>query len=307
MGNTSIDPPAAVLALIRGAVDRARIQAALRARYDVRFVADRAEMLAVLATRHQPVAAIIVETSLSGGASACELVRVICSSPHAPPVLAWCHGRADLRDIVLAGVRELLFADVDESPFVLRSLIDSAQVGHAGERAAMALLRILPPKLAPFVRHVTSHPETQRVSDVAIALGCNRKSLHNQSAAARVPAPQELLGWCRLAVAAELLAGSQRTIESVALQLDFPSDTALRNMMKRYTGMPASEIRTRGGARRIAQCLVAAIGAFREAHIKGVPAASSAAHGPYAPRLRLHRSAAATPSRPAEAVRARSG
>lgn len=39
------------------------------------------------------------------------------------------------------------------------------------------------------------------------------------------------------------------------MQLDFPSDTSLRNMMKRYTGLKASEVRERGGA----QCVVAAL------------------------------------------------
>ena len=51
------------------------------------------------------------------------------------------------------------------------------------------------------------------------------------------------------------MASTCRTIESIALQLEFPSDTSLRNMMKRYTGLKASEVRQRGGAR----CVVAAV------------------------------------------------
>ena len=91
--------------------------------------------------------------------------------------------------------------------------------------------------------------------EVAYALGYHRKTLVNHCSQAEFLPPHELLCWCRLAVAGELIATSCRSIESVALQLGFPSDTSLRNMMKRYTGMRASEVRERGGAR----CVVVAL------------------------------------------------
>jgi transcriptional regulator GlxA family with amidase domain len=77
----------------------------------------------------------------------------------------------------------------------------------------------------------------------------------NHLRAAAAPPPQELLAWCRLSVVAELLSTTPRTIESIALQLDFPSDTALRNMMKRYTGLRATDVRTRGGIRCVMDAL----------------------------------------------------
>ena len=62
-----------------------------------------------------------------------------------------------------------------------------------------------------------------------------------------VPPPQELLAWCRLGVVGYLLGTTSLSVESIAQQLDFPSDTALRNLVKRYTGLRATEIRERGG------------------------------------------------------------
>ena len=64
---------------------------------------------------------------------------------------------------------------------------------------------------------------------------------------------------CRYLVAAD---GGRSYIRQ-ALQLDFPSDTALRNMIKRYTGLRASEIRARGGMRAILDAFGAAVRAHR--------------------------------------------
>jgi hypothetical protein len=41
-------------------------------------------------------------------------------------------------------------------------------------------------------------------------------------------------------------------VEQVALLLDFPSGTSLRNMMKRYTGLRSREVRENGGV----QCVL---------------------------------------------------
>ena len=50
-------------------------------------------------------------------------------------------------------------------------------------------------------------------------------------------------------MAARLLEDPGRTIEQVALKLDFASGTALRNMFKRYTGLRTTEVRENGGVR----------------------------------------------------------
>ena len=54
-----------------------------------------------------------------------------------------------------------------------------------------------------------------------------------------------------------MLTSTTHTIDAIAMRLDFPSDTALRNMIKRYTGLRASEVRARGGM----QCILEAFDA----------------------------------------------
>ena len=248
-----------VFVLMLGKVERARVTTALRSAYDLHFVERGCELLALVKRERSNVAAVLLEMRDTDGRSTCDIVSQIAVSELSPPVLAYCRiggeQSGEIRNFVLAGVRELVFEGVDDVGVALRSVLSSAQMAHVGERVANALLTTLPPILGPFVRYVTAHPETQRVTDVAEALGYNRKTLVNHCAQAAAPPPQELLAWCRLSVVAELLSTTPRTIESIALQLDFPSDTALRNMMKRYTGLRATDVRTRGGIRCVMDAL----------------------------------------------------
>jgi AraC-like DNA-binding protein len=142
----------------------------------------------------------------------------------------------------------LLFHGIDDSGTALRDVLAMARQASVGEVVASALTPLVPERVWPFVRHVTAHPaESQRVAGVARALGHHRKTLVNHCAQAGLPSPQELLAWCRLAVIGHLLGTSKCTIEAISQQLDFPSDTALRNLVKRYVGMKASEVRAGGG------------------------------------------------------------
>ncbi|MEO8336351.1 MAG: AraC family transcriptional regulator [bacterium] len=256
---TTLRADGTVFALVLGRLERAKITAALRGEYDVRFVERGCELLNLVKGACSNVAAVMLEMRDADGRSTCDVVSQISVSKLSPPVLAYCRAGAEqsgeIRNFVLAGVRELVFDGIDDVGVALRSLLSSAQVSLIGERVADAMLATLPPILGPFVRYVTAHPETQRVADVADALGYNRKTLVNHCAQAIAPPPQELLAWCRLSVVAELLCTTPRTIESIAFQLDFPSDTALRNMMKRYTGLCASDVRARGGVRCVLDAL----------------------------------------------------
>lgn len=248
-----------VIALVLGTAERARIRASLRGRYDVQFAERSFELVRFVRNAQLAVAAVILETHDADARSTCDIVRQIADSEMAPPVLAYCRLGAEhagaIRSFVLAGVHELVFEGIDDAGVALRAALESAQRTQIGERAATALMMTLPPALGAFVRYVTAHPNTQRVGDIAGALGYHRKTLVTHCAQAIAPPPQELLAWCRLSVVAELLRTTSRTIESIAIQLDFPSDTALRNMMKRYTGLRASDVRERGGMRCVIHAL----------------------------------------------------
>ena len=66
------------------------------------------------------------------------------------------------------------------------------------------------------------------------------------------------------------LGTTTRTVERIALQLDFASDTALRNMIKRYTGMRAQDLRHSDGASVVLAHLTRALAAHRDSHAADV-------------------------------------
>jgi AraC-like DNA-binding protein len=253
-------PEQVVIALVHGPAERARIASTLRARaMEVTFVDRTTELSDAVMQARAPIAAIIVEVRDANGRPVHEIVEDLHAGGTGTPLVAYCRPGAehssDIRALVLAGAHQLLFHGIDDAGIALRHILDAAQQASVGERAAEELMHVVPAKLAPIVSHVTRYPATQRVSQVADALGYHRRTLVNHCAQAEFLSPHELLCWCRLAVAGELMARSCRTIESIANQLDFSSDTGLRNMMKRYTGLKASEVRERGGAR----CVVSAL------------------------------------------------
>jgi len=253
-------PEQLVIGLVHGPAERARIASTLRARaMEVTLVERVTELTDAVMRARAPIAAIIVEVRDVDGRPVHEIVEDLHAGGTGTPLVAYCRPGAehssDVRALVLAGAHQLLFHGIDDAGIALRHIIEAAQQASVGERAAEELMSVVPPKLAPIVSHVTRYPATQRVSQVADALGYHCKTLVNHCAQAAFLSPHELLCWCRLAVAGELMARSRRTIESIANQLDFSSDTGLRNMMKRYTGLRASEVRERGGAR----CVVSAL------------------------------------------------
>jgi len=79
----------------------------------------------------------------------------------------------------------------------------------------------------------------------------HRKTLAARLARAGMPTPLALIGWCRLLAAARAMEEGGRTLEQVALRLEFPGAAALRNMLARYTGLSPREVRRRGGVQSV--------------------------------------------------------
>ncbi|MDB4900594.1 MAG: Helix-turn-helix, AraC protein [Gemmatimonadetes bacterium] len=252
-----------VLVLVIGAAERARVRAALRSRYEVQFVDKIVELTQGVSSAPSPLAGIIVESRDLEGRSTHDAIRQLRGGPAAVPLVGYCRPQAEsgreIQALILSGVHELIYEGADDAGVALRAVLASAQRAEVGARAASALEARFPRRLWSLVRHATAHPDIQSVAALADALGYNRRTLVNHCADEGYPPPQELLTWCRLVVVGELLASTTRTIESIALQLDFPSDTALRNKIKRYTGLRASEVRARGGMRCVLDALDVAL------------------------------------------------
>ncbi|MGH7653749.1 MAG: helix-turn-helix domain-containing protein [Gemmatimonadaceae bacterium] len=166
----------------------------------------------------------------------------------------------DLFDAGRAGIDGLVIVDQDDSPLQLRSVIEQAEAsGVAG------LIRHRLGSLQPLVRdavlvavtrahmRLTSH----RLADI---LATSRRTLVAKLAHDHFPPPQKLISWGRLVVAAQMLEDRNRSADSVARILDFPSGGAFRNTCQRYLGASPQEIRAKGGAAFVVDAFLKSVG-----------------------------------------------
>jgi AraC-like DNA-binding protein len=146
------------------------------------------------------------------------------------------------------GFDAIIVAGHDDAPRAIQEVIERAMargvgellrpvVGGASSVARDATLAVV----ARAFEHLT--PES-----LARLLGVRRRALTERLAEAGLPAPQRLIAWGRLIMAARLLEDPDRKVDAIALTLDFPSGSAFRNACQRYLGCTPNEARERGGA-----------------------------------------------------------
>jgi AraC-like DNA-binding protein len=260
-----------LVALVLGCDERRRLNDAVRNRADVRFVERLDELLLTLRTEEQPILALLVEPRDRDDRPVAGTVRSLRQRLPTKPIIGYCRigyeHSASIRELAVAGVHELVFRGVDDSGVVLRSVLSSAAHTTAADAMLTELLPLIPEPLHPFIQFCLKSPQhAHSVGGVAGALGINRKTLVNYCARADLPSPGKLLSWSRLVLAAHYLATTTRTVEGIALQLDFASDTALRNMIKRYTGLRAQDLRHGDGASVVLAHLRRALASHRDSH-----------------------------------------
>ena len=152
------------------------------------------------------------------------------------------------REFALAGAHQLVFEGVDNTAATLAQAVADARRECTADVVFAALQPLVPPSLHAMVHAVVSRPhEVTTVTRLASALAVHRKTLVNHCARVGFLPPAALIAWCRLAVVGYLLERTGATVEHIALGLEYPSHTALRNLVKRYTRLRATDIRQHGG------------------------------------------------------------
>lgn len=262
-----------VAALIRDPLSRARLTDALRGDAAVRDCNRLSEVTTMIEEGLASLA--VIDHRDWDGSSTLPGIRRLRDDYPSVPIVMYLPWSSDLgpavMDYVKAGVSQLVFHGVDDLRAALRGTLDAALDQVSAVMLGAELEPLVPPNVLPFLRYCLEHARRDiTVEEVAGAMGVHRKTLVDRLKAAHLPSPRAVIGWTRLLVAARVLEDPGRTVEQVALQLDFPSGTALRNMCKRYTGLRMSEVRQNGGVR----CLVHAF--------KRELAAVSAGHRPSA-------------------------
>lgn len=261
-----------VAALVRDPRARARLADALRGEATIRDCDRLSEVLAMVETGLASI--VIVDHRDYDGTSTLPAVKHLIENFPSIPVVMYValsnESSSQVLEYARAGVSQLVFQGVDDLRTPLRAAVNTA-MDHA---SALALVdefdRLVPANLIPFLRYALEHARRDiGVEEAATAMGIHRKTLVDRLRAASLPSPRTILGWSRLLMAARLLDDPGRTVEQVALKLDFPSGTALRNMFKRYTGLRTSEVRENGGVRCVLHAFKRQLAAATAGHSRG--------------------------------------
>ncbi|HEX6313364.1 MAG TPA: helix-turn-helix domain-containing protein [Gemmatimonadaceae bacterium] len=244
-----------VAALVRDPVSKARLSDALRTEASVRYCDRLTEVLTLVEAGLASL--IVVDHRDFDGSPTLPAVRRLHEAYPSVPIVMYLPMSAAVSGAVMeyarAGVSQLVFQGVDDLKPALRSAVDAAIDQASAAALAEQFEPHIPAAVMPFLRYCLEHARRDiSVEEVAAAMGVHRKTLVERLRAARLPSPRTMIGWSRLLIASRMLDDPGRTIEQVALKLDFPSGAALRNMFKRYTGLRTSEVRQNGGVR----CLV---------------------------------------------------
>lgn len=237
-------------ALIWDPSSRARLQDALRGQATVRFCERQHELLTLLENNLASV--VVLDMRDREGNSTLATVRHFREAFPSVPVVLYCaispETSREVLEFARAGVNDLVLRGVDDLRFPLRTALSTA-ADHCSARSILRELEpLVPPSIMPMLRFCLENGRRSlTVEDVADALGVHRKTLVDRLTTAGMPTPSAVIAWCRLLVSARLLEDPGRSIEQVALLLDFPSGTSMRNMVKRYTGLRPGEVRENGG------------------------------------------------------------
>lgn len=239
-----------IVALMTDRDGRARVAAGARGAAAVRFCATVGDALA--AALGPDVGMILVAPRDGAGVPTDGLIATLRHDRPAIPVIAYCapalDATADIHAAARAGASALLFRGVDDVGMALRSALLSARDDCAAQRVLRELAGLVPDPVRPILEHCLGHARTPlTVHGVARALGVHRKTLVSRLAHAGLPGPRAVIGWSRLLIVAHALEDPGLPVERVALEFEFPSSTALRNILRRYTGLRPAEVRENGG------------------------------------------------------------
>jgi hypothetical protein len=201
-------------------------------------------------------AVAVVDVGGAAHATGLEAVRWLRAAAPRVAVVACCGSTpppgAAFFELVRVGVAELVVGDDGDSRTALRAAIADAFHAVAANDVLSDIRPLLPRTVFPIVLYCLEHgSRTLTPLSVARALGVHRETLSYRLSVAGFPPPNATICWCRLLLAARYHEEPDAVTEQIALALDFPSGTALRNMMWRYAGLRMSDVRAAGGRSQV--------------------------------------------------------
>ena len=239
---------------------RARIIDALRNRAQLEIATSMDELRGALTRTVRHVDSVILPARDVDGSSIERHIREIATQRPNTAIIVYCRAgsqySSDIRALTAAGVHQFVFAGIDDTGSAFAEVLYSARRHCAADSVMRSLAPLIPTSLHPVVETALSEPgELTSIGSLANARGVHRKTLFNLCDRAKFLTPGELLTWCRLALVGHYLDTTGCTLETIAIEMAFASDTALRNTIKRYTRMRAMDLRQSGGVSCVLEAL----------------------------------------------------
>lgn len=245
-----------------------RLESALGSEYTA-VACDRCGDLLDLARRAE-VVALITELRDNHGVSVVDTVRQIRWQVPSIPVLLYAStSRVDIQAIagaIRAGAAAGLFRDYDDGPMSLRALLAEVRGERTVDTISDIVGRCLPSDLQAFANYCARDATRAiTVKGAATAIGVDRRTLLRRTQRMCSPPPHRILGWCRLLHVGAALDDGRRSAASIAADLDFPSHSALCNMVLRYSGYTTQRLRKAGAFRTLTRICIDALSRTAEA------------------------------------------
>ena len=248
----------ALVSLIGNAVSRARVASILRELTGSACVClTTSEVRARLA--EGSVQALVIEAyDRDERPTAPFVAEVRRSFPNVSIIGYWEAGRTPssaMVSLVQAGAHQVIVHPHDDALCAFKTALQDAQRLAVADFVIAAIADAVPAIGRPLMElYLRGADGPMPVTEAARQLGVHRKTLRNRMDAAGLPAPADLRAWCRLFMAGRLLEEGGRTVESVAHQLEFTTGSALRNLIKRRTGLAPYMLRDAGGLQYLVAC-----------------------------------------------------
>ena len=239
-----------VFGCVASPLRRRKLESSLKGAASIRWFGSFVDLREALETEVERVIVAIVDTEDPTGASAHGFTRALGETYPGIGVVVYRRARADSEaDVCLlgaAGVHDILLEGLTDEGYLARSIVLDACRRGAADLVMQELRSVLPPRLFPFADAAVRNPSKGSIVKIAQHLNVHRQTPNMWCKKERFLRPEELLVWCRLLLVAAMLELTSRTLDSIAIELDYASSTSLRNQLKNYTGMTSTQIRASG-------------------------------------------------------------
>jgi AraC-like DNA-binding protein len=245
------DTDSEVIVCVNGRAAHARLREVLPPPTVVRTARTVAQLEAMLRSAGERLRMVIVSPRDDADVPIAPAIREFRVRRPRVAIVGYCRASheesQDIIALATAGIHEIVFLDVTDWGNVLQQTFARATQSCGAAQAFDRLAPVVPAALQPLIEYCLYFPHlSTSVPKVAAALGVHRKTLVNYTQRSGLPAPSILITWCRLIIAAHLLETRGDAVERVALALEYPSATALRNTLRRYCGQRPADLRTKG-------------------------------------------------------------